>query len=130
MLPFQILLIHVYYLSVNRQTIGISEEAHILFGLLCIKLFAIVINVFSTTHIFFKPLAMKSPSILTSCIKLNNKRAKCSVCRKKLKAFEGKLCSCSAYLCIKHRYKEDHFCKEGLIHRSMEKIIPKKVDVI
>lgn len=73
---------------------------------------------------------MKSPSVFMYSTKRKNKRGKCSVCRKRLKAFEGKLCSCSASLCIKHRYKEDHLCKEGLVQKSMEKIIPKKIDVI
>ena len=73
---------------------------------------------------------MKSPAIFTLPEKKNSKRAKCSICRKKLKAFEGKLCSCSAFLCIRHRYKEDHLCKEGLTQKSMEKIVPKKIEVI
>lgn len=73
---------------------------------------------------------MKSPSIFTPLVQKKSKRGKCSICTKRLKAFEGRLCSCSALLCIKHRYKEDHFCKEGLKQKSMEKIVPKKIEII
>ena len=87
------------------------------------------IKVFVTTH--KKSSAMKSPVIYTLSKKTrDSKGKKCSICRKRLKAFEGKLCSCSAFLCIRHRYKEDHFCKDGLKQNAMEKIIPRKVELI
>ena len=60
----------------------------------------------------------------TSCKK------RCHVCNKKLKAHEGRLCSCVHLLCMKHRHKFKHACKEGLLKNNILKVVPKKIDLI
>lgn len=72
---------------------------------------------------------MKS-SVYPTRVKVMCKRGRCQVCKKKLKAYEGKMCSCEALLCMKHRYKSDHSCTKGLVLKLSKKIIPKKVDII
>ncbi len=54
----------------------------------------------------------------------------CYVCKARLKIHEGELCSCSLMLCMRHRYKADHSCRDGKAVASMEKIEPKKIDKI
>lgn len=55
---------------------------------------------------------------------------KCHVCKTRLKIHEGKLCSCTMMLCMKHRYKDDHDCPDGRNMAPMVKIEPLKVDKI
>jgi hypothetical protein len=57
-------------------------------------------------------------------------RLKCVVCRRKLRPHEGKLCSCDNLLCIRHRYKSDHSCKEGLVQELMARVVPDKIQKI
>lgn len=52
---------------------------------------------------------------------------RCDVCKTRLKIHEGKLCSCSLLLCMKHRYKIDHFCTAGKVVLFLEKIEPRKI---
>lgn len=65
-----------------------------------------------------------------SNFKPKTKRLKCDVCRRKLKAYEGKLCSCDKHVCLKHRYKVEHSCQEGLVRKMMPAVVPKKLDEI
>ena len=59
------------------------------------------------------------------------KRTKnCHVCKTRLKIHEGKLCSCTMMLCMKHRYKDDHACPDGKNVEPMVKIEFLKVDKI
>ncbi|CAN0022492.1 unnamed protein product [Ectocarpus sp. 13 AM-2016] len=55
---------------------------------------------------------------------------RCHVCKARLKIHEGKLCSCSILLCMRHRYKADHFCLDGKVVDLMDKIEPRKVEKI
>lgn len=63
---------------------------------------------------------------------LNKKNTKkCQVCGKKLRIHEGRLCSCSLLLCMKHRYKFNHACQEESESQSiMEKIVAQKIAMI
>ena len=58
------------------------------------------------------------------------KATRCHVCKARLKIHEGKLCSCSMLLCMKHRYKADHSCPAVKVVHHMEKIEPRKVEQI
>ncbi|CAN0460643.1 unnamed protein product [Ectocarpus sp. 8 AP-2014] len=70
------------------------------------------------------------PSRMTA-IRVTKKTAtRCHVCKARLKIHEGKLCSCSMLLCMKHRYKADHFCPAGKVVHRMDKIEPRKVEQI
>ena len=71
------------------------------------------------------PSRMKTPQ------PFNKKTVRrCHICRTRLKIYEGKLCSCSMSLCMKHRYKGDHFCTAGKTVKLMDKIEPRKVEKI
>ncbi|AAK14496.1 EsV-1-73 [Ectocarpus siliculosus virus 1] len=64
-------------------------------------------------------------------IRVSKKTARrCHVCKARLKIHEGKLCSCSMLLCMKHRYKADHFCPAGKVVHPMDKIEPRKIEKI
>ena len=72
----------------------------------------------------------KKKTKTNTTFKDKSKRSKCIVCKKWLKVYEGNLCSCDKLLCLKHRYKSDHSCEEGLVIKKMPKIVPRKVDKI
>jgi hypothetical protein len=60
----------------------------------------------------------------------NNIKAKCVVCGKKLKLIEENLCSCGSDVCMVHRNKFDHDCKNGKIQGIGDKIISAKIQKI
>lgn len=62
-----------------------------------------------------------------SPLKPRTKGFRCCVCRKRLKPHEGKLCSCDNLLCLKHRYKYDHQCREGLVQKAMDRVVARKI---
>lgn len=69
--------------------------------------------------------------IMTAALHIVRKLvSKCHVCQSKLKIHEGKLCSCSLLLCMKHRYKDDHSCVEEKNITPMEKVQACKVEQI
>lgn len=55
---------------------------------------------------------------------------RCHVCKTRLKVHDGKLCSCTTMLCMKHRYKADHACPDGKDVEPMIKIEFLKVEKI
>lgn len=71
-----------------------------------------------------------SSNQMTATRVVKKKARRCQVCRTRLKIHEGKLCSCSMLLCMKHRYKADHFCPAGKVVTVMDKIDSRRVEKI
>ena len=76
------------------------------------------------------PLKQQLPKIDMENYNNNKIKRKCIVCGKKLKIIEKDLCSCGADVCMIHRNKFDHDCKNGMVQGIGDKIIASKIQKI